>query len=214
MNTAPMSTAKPARSFLAQLGYWAAELLLVFLGAYAAFWLTGYQQHQQDARRRDQILQSLEQNTKVSIASSEEQAVRQVQRVAEFRRALEAGEMPPLRPISFSSDYSASDATALLQAGGLELLDVKTLIALRAAEWTVRGGLSQLAHLEKLSDQLIVPNLDEDVGFFYDPATKQLRKRFAKYPDWLQTEADFFHDLAKAETELLRQLQAERKRHW
>lgn len=34
------------KSFLLRLGYWAAELLLVFVGAYAAFWLTNYQQHQ------------------------------------------------------------------------------------------------------------------------------------------------------------------------
>ena len=209
-----MSEAKPARPFLTQLGHWAAELLLVFLGAYAAFWLTGYQQHQQDARRRDQILQSLEETAKVSIASSQEQAALQDKRAAEFRRALAAGEMPPLRPVSFSSDYSAADVTALLQAGGLELLDVKTLNALRARESALRGGVSQLAHLEKLSDLLIVPNLDEDISFFYDRATRQLRKRFQKYPDALQAGAAFFHDLARAETELLQQIQAERKRHW
>jgi hypothetical protein len=122
--------------------------------------------------------------------------------------------MPPLRPITFSSDYSATDATTLLQAGGLELLDVKTILALRGTESALRGGLSRFAHLEKLSDQLIVPNLDEDISFFYAPATKQLRKRFEKYPDALQSEADFFHDLTRSETELLTQIQAERKRHW
>ena len=208
-----MSDAKPARPFLTQLGHWAAQVLLVFLGAYAAFWLTGYQQHQQDARRRDQILQSLEETAQESIASSQEQAALQDKRTAEFRRALAAGEMPTLRPFSISSDYSAADTTALLQAGGLELLDVKTLNALRGRESTLRGGLSQFSHIEKLSDQLIVPNLDEDISFFYDPATRQLRKRFQRYPDALQAQAAFFHDLARAETELLQQLQAERKRH-
>jgi hypothetical protein len=83
-----MSTAGSARPFRIQLGHWAAELLLVFLGAYAAFWLTGYQQHRQDARRRDQILESLEHNTKQTIANSEEQGALQDKRVAEFRRAL------------------------------------------------------------------------------------------------------------------------------
>jgi len=33
----------------------------VFVGVYAAFWLNNYQQHRQDAERRDQILASLEQ---------------------------------------------------------------------------------------------------------------------------------------------------------
>jgi hypothetical protein len=176
--------------------------------------LNGYQQHQQDAKRRDQILSSLEQEAEQGIANSQVELARQEKRVAEFRRALAAGEMPPLQPLTFSSDYNASDVSTLLQAGGLELLDVKTILALRAAESTIRGGLSQLAHIEKLSDQLIMPNLDEDISFFYDPATKQLRKRFARYPAALQAEAEFFHQLGHAQTLLLQQIQAERKRHW
>jgi hypothetical protein len=202
------------RSFRTQLAHWLAELLLVFLGAYAAFWLNGYQQHQQDAKRRDQILSSLEEEAEQGVANSQVEVAKQEKRAAEFRRALAAGEMPPLQPLTFSSDYNASDVSTLLQAGGLELLDVKTILALRAAESTIRGGLSQLTHIEKLSDQLIVPNLDEVILFFYDPATKQLRKRFARYPDALQAEADFFYQLEQAQTLLLQQIQAERKRHW
>jgi len=49
---------------LSRVGRWTAELILVFVGVYAAFWLNGYQQHQQDSRRRDQILASLEQQLK------------------------------------------------------------------------------------------------------------------------------------------------------
>ena len=68
-----------------------------------------------------------------------------------------------------------------------------------------------MAHYEKLSDELIAPNLDEDISFFYDPGTKKLRKRFEKYPDALQAAADFFHDLERTQTELLKQIQAERR---
>jgi hypothetical protein len=39
-----------------------------------------------------------------------------------------------------------------------------------------------------------------------------LRKRFEIYPDALQTEVNFFRDLEKAKTELLKQIQAERQR--
>lgn len=197
-----------------KLGRWAAELLLVFLGAYAAFSLTNYQQHRQEARRRDQILESLEQRTRETLANCEEQRGKAEQDAAEFRRALAAGEMPPVRPITFSSDYNANDAAILLQSGGLELLEVKTILAVRNAESAIRGGLSRLAHIEKLSDEMIMPNLDQEIGFFYDPATKQLRKRFALYPSALQIEADFYRDMQGADAELLQQLQAERKRHW
>ena len=49
------------KTLSARLARWAAELVLVFIGVYAAFWLNNYQQHQQEANRRDRILASLEQ---------------------------------------------------------------------------------------------------------------------------------------------------------
>ena len=36
-------------------------------------------------------------------------------------------------------------------------------------------------------------------------------RRFEKYPDALQAAADFFHDLERTQTELLKQIQAERR---
>jgi hypothetical protein len=89
---------------------------------------------------------------------------------------------------------------------------VKTLTALRQLETVIRWGLSRMAHYQKLSDELIAPNLDQDISFFYDPATKNLRKRFEIYPEALQREVDFFHDLERTQTELLKQIQAERQR--
>ena len=92
------------------------------------------------------------------------------------------------------------------------MLDLKTLIALRNLESVIRWGLNRMARYEKLSDALIVPNLDQDISFFYDPATKKLRKRFEKYPDMLQGTVDFFRDLERTKTELLKQIQAERRK--
>ena len=208
-----MTSALRGNSFLTRLGRRAAELVLVFLGVYAAFWLNNYQQHQQEAKRRDQILASLEQRLKEEIESAKTEGIKEGREVTEFRRALNAGEMPPVRSFAFSSDYSASDIATLLLSGGIELLDVKTLTALRDLESAIRGGLSRMAHYEKLSDEMIAPNLDQDISFFYDPATKKLRKRFEKYPEALEATVNFVHDLEKTQTELLKQIQVERQRH-
>jgi len=207
-----MSETIEKHSYLARLGRWFAELVLVFVGVYAAFWLNNYQQHQQDVQRHDQILATLENRLREGIASANAAGAKSDREVAEFKRALAVGEMPPLGMYSFSSDYSASDIATLLQAGGIELLDVKTLTALRDLESVIRNGLAQIAHFQKLSDELIVPNLDQDVSFFYDPATKKLRKRFEKYPEALQITANFLHELEKAQINLLKQIQAERQR--
>ncbi|HEV2965816.1 MAG TPA: hypothetical protein VGW97_02805 [Chthoniobacterales bacterium] len=208
-----MSETTEKRSRLSQLGRWLAELILVFVGVYAAFWLNSYQQHQQDAKRRDQILASLEQEFRTGIESGKIAAAKEERQAAEFRRALDAGEMPPLRAFVFTTDYSPGDVATLLQSGGVELLDVKTLMALRQMESVIRWGLSDMQRYQKLSDELIVPNLDQDISFFYDPATKKLRKHFEIYPQALEATVKFAHDLDRAKTELLEQIQAERRRH-
>jgi hypothetical protein len=192
---------------------WSAELLLVFVGAYSAFWLNSYQEHQRDAQRRDVILASLEDDVRDSIGKVHAQAERLGKDAAAFRAAVDAGEMPALYPFVFITDYSPTDMATLLQAGGVELLDPKTLGALHKLESSVRAWLARMARYQKLSDELIVPNLDQGPEFFYDPATKKLRKRFEKYPQSLQDASDFFADLEKLEGELLKQIQLERQKH-
>jgi hypothetical protein len=169
-----MSQTTEKRSRFSRFGRWIAELILVFVGVYAAFWLNSYQQHLQDAERRDQILASLEQQLREGIASGKTNRANEERTAAEFQRAVEAGEMPPLQPFVFTTDYSPSDWATMLQSGGVQLLDVQTLMAVRNDESVIRWGLGRMAWYQKLSDELIVPNLDQDISFFYDPATKKL----------------------------------------
>ena len=208
-----MSETNERTSLLSRLGRWLAELILVFVGVYAAFWLNNYQQHREQIQRRDQILAYLAQRLQDGIDSAKTDGAHEERQVAEFQRALAAGEMPPLRTFAFFTDYNPADIATLLQSGGIELLDIKTLTVLRQMETDVRTDLSTLAHFEKLSDELVAPNLDQDISFFYDPATKKLRKRFEKYPEGLNATVKLFHDMEKTQTDLLKQVQAERKRH-
>ena len=201
------------RSLLSRVGRWTAELVLVFVGVYAAFWLNNYQQRQQDQERHDRILASIEQTLREGIESNNVSRAKEQQQVAEFRRALDAGEMPPLHPFVFTTDYSPGDFATILQSGGIQLLELETLIALRKDESVIRWGLSGMARYQKLSDELIVPNLHQDISFFYDPATKKLRKRFEMYLEALQATVKFANDLERTHTALLKQIQAERQRN-
>lgn len=201
-------------SRFSRVGRWIAELILVFIGVYAAFWLNNLQQHRQDAQRRDQILAFIEQNLSKGIESSKiNRAKEQEPEAAEFRRALNAGEMPPVRPFVFITDYSPSDLATMLQSGGVQLFDVQTLTALRNDESVIRWGLQRMSRYQKLSDELIVPNLGQDVSFFYDTATRKLRKQFEIYPQALEARVSFAHELERTHTELLKQIQAERQRN-
>jgi hypothetical protein len=198
-------------TFWARIGGWAAELVLVFIGVYAAFWLNDYQQHRQDAERRDRILASIEQTLREGIESGKINRAQEEQEAAKFQRALEAGEMPPLHAFVFTTDYNPGDVATWLQAGGTQLLDLETINALRNDESVIRWGLSRMSRYQKLSDELIVPNLDQDISYFYDPATKKLRQRFEIYPQALQATVKFARDLERSHTELLKQIQAERQ---
>ena len=216
MTPRPMSTATGdrRRPFLSRAGRWLAELVLIFVGVYAAFWLSNYQQQRQDAERRDRILASIERTLRDGIEGSRiNRAEQQEPAMAEFQRALDAGEMPPLRPFVFITDYSPSDLATMLQSGGVQLLDVETLRTLRNDESVIRWGLARMARYQKLSDELIVPNLDQDISFFYDPATKKLRKQFEIYPQALEATVKFANELEQTHTELLKQIQAERRRN-
>src|SRR5436189_4614244 len=208
-----MSQTTEKRSRFSHFGGWIAELVLVFVGVYAAFWLNNYQQRQQDAERHDRILASIERTLRDGIESNKTNRAEQQRDAAEFRRALDAGEMPPLHPFVFTTDYSPGDFATMLQAGGIQLLDLETLTALRNDESVIRWGLSRMARYQKLSDELIVPNLDQDISFFYDPATRKLRKRFNIYPEALQATVKFANDLERTHTELLRRIRAERQRN-
>jgi hypothetical protein len=201
------------RSRFWHFGRWVAELILVFVGVYAAFWLANFQQNREKAQRRDQILASIEQELRRGIESGKIEGGKQEAEAAEFRRALGQGEMPPVQPFVFTTDYSPGDIAALLQAGGVELLDVQTIMALRELESVIRWGISDMTRYQKLSDELIVPNLDQDISFFYDSATRKLRKRFEIYPRALEARVRFAQDLDRTKTELLKQIQAERQRN-
>ncbi len=208
-----MSETTETGSFLSRIGRWTAELVLVFVGVYAAFWLNNYQQRQQDQERHDRILASIEQTLREGIESNKVSRAKEQQQVAEFQRALDAGEMPQLHPFVFTTDYSPGDFATILQSGGIQLLELETLTALRRDESVIRWGLSGMARYQKLSDELIVPNLNQDISFFYDPTTKKLRKQFEIYPEALQATVKFANDLERTHTALLKQIQAERQRN-
>ena len=105
------------QKLFAKIGRWTAELVLVFIGVYAAFALNSFQQHQQEAKRRDQILAALEQKVAEELDSVRSQGGKQKQDAAEFERALDAGEMPPLRALAYAPDYSPTAHRARVDLG-------------------------------------------------------------------------------------------------
>src|SRR5438128_9292143 len=115
-----MSQTTEKRSRFSHFCGWAAELVLVFVGVYAAFWLNNYQQHQQEAKRRDRILASIEQTLREGIESGKTNRVKEEQEAAEF-----GAHSTPVRCRRcirlLITHYSPGDFAMLLQSGGIQL---------------------------------------------------------------------------------------------
>src|SRR6266481_7828813 len=79
-----MSETNRRASLLSRLGRWLAELVLVFVGVYAAFWLNNYQEHREEAGRRDQILASFEEQLRQGIESGKTNRAKQEKKPRSF----------------------------------------------------------------------------------------------------------------------------------
>ena len=67
MSEDPTYLDKKRGTLRARLMHWTADVVLVFLGVSAAFWLNNYQQHDREAKQRDRILASLEKTLRKGI---------------------------------------------------------------------------------------------------------------------------------------------------
>jgi hypothetical protein len=73
--------------------------------------------------------------------------------------------------------------------------------------------LSKALQDQKLSDELIVPNLGKDISFFYDPTKERLKEPFTSYRATLKSYAEIFRMRANAYNEVQNQIRAERPRN-
>ena len=184
-----------------------AELLIVFVGVYAAFLLNRFDSDRRDARRRTQILDSLEQEVRENVDELRTELDEGGKIIADFDHKLAAGEMPPLYIVFTNTGYSASDDATILQAGGLELLDVQTLQLLRQVNGLHRS-LEAVAHDK--AEISLVELANHDPGDFYDPGTHQLLRRYAWYPLLQHSLLAAGRSLLEAEEKLLANLESER----
>jgi hypothetical protein len=189
------------------------EVVIVFIGVYAAFLFNAHQIRNQAQQRRHQILAYLEKRATTSSEKLRQVTLNYDERMNAFLTQLGRGDMPEISPIAWATSYSANETSWILQGGGLELLDIATIAKLKEVDSAASTGLSTMAHYQLLSDQLIVPHLGEGKSFFYDPDTKQLRPEYALYPEILKEGSRFLHELLEKTDQLVVQLRTEQARH-
>jgi len=203
---------RPPPRFSLWAAHWGAELLTVFVGVYAAFMLNGYQSHRQDRQRREQILAWMETEFTEGLEDIKKEQASLKKQHDDFTRQIDAGAMPAIRALTFDTDYDPADMASVMSSGGFDLLAVQTVRLIKDTEATQRLMLGLARHDQQLSDALVLPNLDKDPGFFYDPATHKLRPTYGWYADFFPKMLRGFNELRPQVEKLLVQIRAERQR--
>ena len=163
------------------MGRWGIELVIVFIGVYAAFALSEYRQEQEAQAHREQIQQALLREIEAITAKTRRAAENMPRILAYYDSTMAAGAMPPLEPIIEPIRVRAHMWEATLQGGGLNLLEVDTMYRVSTFYNALNDGLEQLAQLRALSETVLIPNLGRGPEEFYDTTTKTLRPKYAWY---------------------------------
>lgn len=168
-NDRPASSSWPRR-----LGRLALELVIVFIGVYAAFALNSYRERQRDDARRLAILEALQTfNRQFGPEVRRADSLLTLQLDALEQRIAD-GERPRLQPLEFYGGFSAGMWESMLSAGGLDVLSPELILAAEAFNTQMRGLADLMDRVEARNTHLLIPRLDEPPEAFYDPETGRL----------------------------------------
>ena len=167
-----------------------AELVFVFLGMYGAFLLERMHDDDMDLLRKRQILQALvdefeDYETELGSASSSLDEAYGVP----FFTAYGAGERPFPTPIPYGGMGSVNTGIweAMLQSGGIEVLEVEVIQKVQVFFKKLQDLLDLYSRFERLTEQMILPEMDQEVDFFYQAEGPELRDKYKWYVNSLFT---------------------------
>ena len=204
-----LKVTRSVKNLGARFGWLIAEVVLVFLGMYGAFVLERMHDDDMDLLRKRQILQALVDE----FANYEEELGSASNSLDEgygipFFTAYSSGEKPFPRPIPFGGMGSVNTGIweAMLQSGGIEVLEVELIQGVQGFFKKLQDLLDLYSRFERLSESMILPEMDQSVDFFYEPKGSELRDKYKWYVNSLFTVGMSLRELseqAKTTKELL-----------
>lgn len=155
------------------------EILVGFVGVYAAFALTAYHERQDVVDRRHQIKKALIAEIAPIVSTARSNATGYLASLARFDSSVAAGRPDP-EPFTESVGLEDHVWEATKQAGGLTILDVPTFFLLSEFYNQNTQSLAQYGQLRDLSIAEILPHLHQPDAFL-EPGSKRLRPEFQIY---------------------------------
>lgn len=182
MTTEPTVTAT-ARSLAESrraLSRIALEIIIGFVGVYAAFALGAYKERRDMIDRRHQIKRALIAEIRPIVQVAENNIAGYERVLAEFDSSVKAGRPAP-QPFFESVALNDHVWEATKQAGGLNLIDVPTFVALSQFYNMNSNMFAQYAQLREFSIAEILPRQAEGPRAFLEPGTTNERASFVIY---------------------------------
>jgi hypothetical protein len=161
------------------------ELVVVFIGVYAAFALSQHEASKQVDERRRQLQEALVREIK-DLTSNTRRVARQVPaELAQFDSAVRSGRRPPLVPWMEPVRVQTHMWDVTLQSGALDLFSIPTIHNLSEFYNELNAGFEQISQLRTLSENVLIPNIDRGSSEFYTPDGLHLRTKYQWYRDGL-----------------------------
>jgi hypothetical protein len=169
-----------------RLSQLALELIVVFVGVYAASARSDYEEKRDAAKRQRQLQSALVREIRDITSNTRRVAEVLPRQLAQFDSAVASGKRPPLEPWIEAVRVQTHMWNATLQSGALDLFDVPTVYALSDFYNELNAGFEQLAQLRELSQSVLIPNLDKGPDEFFDADSGRLRSKYYWYRSGLQ----------------------------
>ena len=204
--TPERSRGRRAVDFLARLAF---ELLIIFVGVYAAFALSQHRSEREADVRRYQVREALIHEIESITRNTRRVAASTPLYLASFDSLINAGRRPVpqlfLEPINIQTHMWETT----LQSNALDLLDVPTVYRLSVFYNQLNQGFEQFYQIRMLSEQYFLPLLDEGADGFYDETTGDLRPSFGWYRPSLRRLGSLAADITELGDTLAAELRRE-----
>ena len=195
-----LKVTRSVKGFSKRFGWLLAELVFVFLGMYGAFLLERMQDEEIDLLRKRQILQALVdefENYETELGNASYSLHENY--CVPFFTKYSSGEKPFPDPIPFGAMGSVNTGIweAMLQSGGIEVLEVELIQRVQGFFKKLQDLLDIYTRLERLSERMIMPEMDRDAEYFYEADGIELRDKYKWHVNMLYTIDLFLSDLSK-----------------
>ena len=165
-----------------------AELVIVFVGVYAAFWVDSYRDQKRDAERTVQIVETLHADLQDFVKTSRIFDERIVSGLDAWEAARADGKRPPpyVLRVERSETPPVSVWHAVSQSSLVELLEPSLLFDLGFFYSEVEGVGDKFVRYSAFTDETVLPGLKRGVDWFYDDAKGDLDPEFSAHMDRLR----------------------------